>query len=560
MTVDPAELGLVLDSSPVIDFVPAASPTMSTLALSSSSVPANGKTTTTVTVTVRDAAGNAIPKHDVKFEATGIGHVFTNSNAVTDSNGVALVGLSANVLGSKTVVATIQPGPSSVVVAQQPSVSFVADPLQPDDLELYYARGTTSLLTLRNWDEPTSLFSAAGALTPASTLWVANAFSSQSSFERAYTLLKDDGTSASIETWTNDGAVWSRDWSSSVDRSHADKRGFDIAYESKSGDALVVYSGSDATPRYRTRERGAWSSELRLPVNDGAGPQPDPNSGTVLWVELERREGSNEVALAYVDANATLVVMVWDGVLWRVESLRVLTTAVARNALSGLPHNRGFDLAWEASSGDLLAAWGQDASFGFYYATRSAAGSWTSPSNVSAQNGEAEQVDLASDPSSNRIALAIGDMGGVERFALGVWSGTAWQNVGEYDSQTRDVNHTGKGDAPVGVAWVGSSGIAVAVYSDNSPARLDWARWTAAGGWVVQTPVSMSGKGFTESVALRSLLTQNKVFAAVSCSNKNLYAATYDGSSWTLLNAAAPLEGDLGSQTTVPFAIDLKQK
>ena len=35
-----------------------------------------------------------------------------------------------------------------------------------------------------------------------------------------------------------------------------------------------------------------------------ANPNPDPNTGKVLWVELVPRPGTNDIALLYADANA----------------------------------------------------------------------------------------------------------------------------------------------------------------------------------------------------------------------------------------------------------------
>ena len=66
-------------------------------------------------------------------------------------------------------------------------------------------------------------------------------------------------------------------------------------------------------------------------MNDGGGPNPDPNSGTVLWVELEKRPDTNEIALAYVDANSDLVAIVWDGTQWLTASVSTLEADVKRN-------------------------------------------------------------------------------------------------------------------------------------------------------------------------------------------------------------------------------------
>jgi hypothetical protein len=154
------------------------------------------------------------------------------------------------------------------------------------------------------------------------------------------------------------------------------------------------------------------------------------------------------------------------------------------------------------------------------------------------------------------------DLGnGTERLGLATWTGSAWVNPGEYDSQTRDVNDAAPGDFVAGVGWVGTSGTAVAVYQDNVAATLDWASWTSAGGWVLQADVTtdLTGKGFTESVQIERFDNQNKLMALVSDSNSDLYAATYDGTTWTVTNSGSALETTLSSLDSAPFSFAIRE-
>ena len=107
------------------------------------------------------------------------------------------------------------------------------------------------------------------------------------------------------------------------------------------------------------------------------------------------------------------------------------------------------------------------------------------------------------------------------------------------------------GDIAGGVAWVGSSGVAICVYPNRVGGTLDWARWTSGSGWVVQTDVVIAGKGITESILMRSLKTQNRVMTLFSDSNSKLYAADYDGTTWTV--TSPELESSLSSVTSMPF-------
>ena len=108
--------------------------------------------------------------------------------------------------------------------------------------------------------------------------------------------IPDNGSTTSLDLLRWNGSAWSLDWNSvTIAPPQAGKRGFDITYEQNSGDAMVVYSNNTSTPRYRTRTAGIWSAETALPSA--------PLSGVVQWVQLAARPGTNEIGLAYSDAN-----------------------------------------------------------------------------------------------------------------------------------------------------------------------------------------------------------------------------------------------------------------
>ena len=68
-----------------------------------------GSGTSTITVTTRDACGNAIPGATVVLAATGVftGHTLTQPTSTTSASGVATGTLRSTVAGTKTVSATI---------------------------------------------------------------------------------------------------------------------------------------------------------------------------------------------------------------------------------------------------------------------------------------------------------------------------------------------------------------------------------------------------------------------------------------------------------------------
>src|SRR3972149_5446073 len=103
-----------------------------------------------------------------------------------------------------------------------------------------------------------------------------------------------------------DGAAWTNEWNVAVGGTGGTARRFDVAYETATGDAMVVYSGNTATPnelRYRTKPgtsacNSGWSAGTNL--------DPVRTSNTVHWVKLAWDSGaaSNLITAIWVDSNA----------------------------------------------------------------------------------------------------------------------------------------------------------------------------------------------------------------------------------------------------------------
>src|SRR5262249_25107538 len=116
----------------------------SAVAAPTSNIVANGTAVSTITVIVRDAHGNVVPGQTVQLAATGSGNTLTQPPAPTNSSGVATGPLATTVAEAKTITATITPGAGQVVVAQQPSVTFDANPTAIDALLSSAAASPTS--------------------------------------------------------------------------------------------------------------------------------------------------------------------------------------------------------------------------------------------------------------------------------------------------------------------------------------------------------------------------------------------------------------------------------
>jgi hypothetical protein len=225
-----------------------------------------------------------------------------------------------------------------------------------NDGRLYYGVGSNPQPGMRTWNDLGSSWSAESLAPPTgSTIrWTVHQVAPLLTQQQLVGVLSDNGSTTSLDLLRWNGSTWSLDWNSvTIAPSNAGKRGFDIAYEQNSGDAMVVYSNNTSAPRYRTRTAGVWSAEAALPSA--------PLSGVVQWVQLVSRPGTNEIGLAYSDANGDLAVLVWTDSFWVAGTSATLETNLKTNATTLAVSNRVFDLAYEATSGRLMAAWARSA-------------------------------------------------------------------------------------------------------------------------------------------------------------------------------------------------------
>ena len=430
--------------------------------------------------------------------------------------------------------------------------------LAMDDGHILYGDAGDRQVTARAWDASGAALAAAKRLPPTgdTVRWVRSAISPAGTHEVLVMALSDDGAATRLEMLRWTGTSWVRDWTQTgMASSDSGHRAFDLTYESTSGQVLAVYSDGSATPAYRTYSAGEWSNEASLPINDAGGPNPDPNAGVVFWVELESDPNSDSVALAYVDQAQTLVAMRWDGSAWVTASVSALEAAVTALA-SGEVDNRAFDLAWEGSSGDLLVAWGREASASFFWSTlASGSNTWGAAAQVPATiASEAQFLDLSAQDGSDLVACGFVFTGpGTETLGLAMWDGSAWVNAGQYDGQALDAEGASPGDFPLALGWSGATESAICVYADDQAAALNWMSWTSSNGWEVRGDIAWAGMGLTQSVQLSG--TSEGLMLLVSDAADGLFLATHGLAGWTLQDGASAIGGTLSDGLTVPFSL-----
>ena len=180
----------------------------------------------------------------------------------------------------------------------------------------------------------------------------------------------------SVLPWT--GSTWVQDWNSnSITADNTLKRGFDLEYESMTGNAMIVYSINNSNPIYRVYSSGNWSS----PSNVFSTP---PGTTAVEWVELVSKPGDDEFTLVYSDTESKLHTVVWRNAAWQEASTEnTLTTALKTIT------EKSFDAAYENLSGDLLIAFAVNGTEGPSFSTRAdGSNSWSSTLNYNTYDND----------------------------------------------------------------------------------------------------------------------------------------------------------------------------
>lgn len=411
--------------------------------------------------------------------------------------------------------------------------------LETDEARLAYAVGARRQPLLRTLSGFPPVWSAAAAAAPAGSTvrWLLARASPAADDEELFAVFAEAGGVAELDLLRWNGVAWSVDWTAAVPAAGAAQRGFDLAYEAQSADALAVWSDGSASPLFRARRAGAWSA----PAPVFATP---PGAGAVAWIVLAARPGSDEIALVFADLAGALHAVVWDGDAFA-EAASEITLSPT---LATVTESRAFDVAYETVSGDLLVLWGhQNATEDVQYAVRPAAAPIWSVQTLAAP-ARAKIARLAAEPGSDRIAAALSEGIGDTDVAGMIWDGSAWTAIAELDASAA------ADDREVAVAWVGASGTAVLVYKDgDGGGALDVASWDAGSGWVVGLDLPFVGMGDLAAVALRTYHDSDALLAVALDDSGALWAAFRLGLVWTLTNGGLALQTGVSSTATAPF-------
>lgn len=282
--------------------------------------------------------------------------------------------------------------------------------------------GTSTLDSPKNrgWDGDTAAWSSenemATAGSPIRTVRTATCPKSERALEKIVVTLSDDGN---LDAYVFDGASWNvannigQVWSTSPSDA---RRPFDIAYESSSGDALLVYGttvpSGTSDLAYRTWSyRTGWGPEQYF---DDIGHS---TKISVTYVALASDPNSDKIIMAYIDGtNSNVNAVVWNGSSW--ENFIEITSTVA------LPTEECLAVASETKSGAFMVVAGE----GQFIKWARFASSWSPIGIFDINGGATTAMNWLKLSSSQNDRLMLTSVDGASDLCTAVWDGNSIGN------------------------------------------------------------------------------------------------------------------------------------
>jgi hypothetical protein len=309
----------------------------------------------------------------------------------------------------------------------------------------------------------------------------------------------------------------------------------DVAYESSSGDALVVaWSGSGGSLRYIVWNGSAWT----LPLSLATGEASD-----VTFVRMASSPKSDEILVVAVHANDDIRLLRWDGLLLTLVGGSELET----NAATNLPFIA--DVMYERDSGEGLVVWGRRNQTRCGYAV------WNGFAILSggllpAFGSDGFLVRGASNPVTNDCVVAIMDKDSDLNAA--VWDGTAWIDSAELDPNA---------DQPTGsnpnfdVAWEDAGTEAIVAWARTGSSDLRFVQWSK--GVTLASRTVRTGPAFGAGIrALRAFPVDGMEDIVVLGSNASseLRYSRWIGDKF-VANPAHTISTSLSATDRLPFGV-----
>lgn len=271
-----------------------------------------------------------------------------------------------------------------------------------------------------------------------------------------------------------------------VGTSAADFQAFDIAYETVSGNAMLVYgiSSSDISRdlAYKIWDGSSWSGESYI-------DDPASNDLQYYWISLASYPLTtgrvNEISLISIDGTGNdVVAFIWDGISWG--NYMGLDGSIPRD------NEEGVAVEYEQLSGDAMFIWSDNSCDEME--SRKWSGSWGSQLSDICINDFPNWMTLKADPTSNMLmATVVDDSNGLTTIT---WDGSSWSDT------EHDTNIDTDSSRPADFAWEPSGGKGLLVWGTLSN-QVTEKTFNSPSTWSGISTTTTSGSGTHPWIQLR---------------------------------------------------------
>lgn len=329
------------------------------------------------------------------------------------------------------------------------------------------------------------------------------------------------GGQLTVQVWN--GTAWSA--ATTVATLDVATRGFDLAYETLSGRAMLAWAGGPNTLTYMLWNGATWSAQYSLALT---------TTGTPRWVRLRANPRSNEIIAGWATEAGHLGGAVWNGAGFG--SMQVATTSLRTT------EHECFAVTYESLSGCALALWQTGSSTWLSYA-RWMGSYWSGPRSGPNVQEAVNFVRAAADPASNYIVAGTLDAAGDVNVWL--WNGSSWGSGQEVE---RGAQTSSRRCFDVAYGYPG--GQAVVAWAKSGATRLKFRRWS--GRWAAMADGPDMGAA-SNVVQLEAEPYSQRLFAQVETAAHTLLACSWDGHAWE--EAPTTIEVLLPDVPGIPFML-----
>ncbi|AIF83501.1 hypothetical protein NTE_01437 [Candidatus Nitrososphaera evergladensis SR1] len=424
-----------------------------------------------------------------------------------------------------------------------------------------YKKGTTGGVGYRQWDPATASWSSEVAMTtgvvsdiyavkflysPVSQLKVIGVIESNGEIDIYYC----EFACTTASNWT--GPTLVADVTTTTIT--AGFKYFDMAFESTSGDLLIVYDKVTTTDTndffYKTfNPASGLSGESGFNYNTGDGT----SDNDIRYFKMASKPGSDEIAMILLDATAQdAIAFRWTGSGFT--SQQTISSALGTTSITG----EAIGIAYETSSGNILAVSGNGANsmtYGRY------TGTWTTGTlnpNTSTTFEDVKWVSLKPDPSASSNRIMICDIDDQSDWNCAATNGsTIPASLTQLESNTATSTRR-----PADFAWDATGSTGLTLYYESGSADLKRRTYTSGAFNAESAAISVTNAIRWVAAATDDDTNANAVDSLWAiygdATNDAIGDAEWDGSAFTLNGETTITNNAGGTNTIEAFGLDFR--